>query len=128
MRTKDWRSGSERNGGSNEAELRKGCLFSLVLLWGHRDGCSEKGRESVCFGVLYGALGRAGFLREDFGTGVKVSNLRRLPNRAPVVARSAGPTLHMQEVLTGHTRKSWTQERRKMETNFITGRGREGKT
>jgi hypothetical protein len=58
------RNGSERKGGGNEAETRKGCLFSLVQLWGHGNGCSEIGRESVCL-----FFGRAGFLGEDSALG-----------------------------------------------------------
>ena len=92
-------------------------------------GWAFREREGVCLLLCsVWSPGAGGFSWEGFGTGVKVSNLRRLPNRTTVVARSAGPTLHMQEVLTGHTMKSWTQERCKMETNFITGRGREGRT
>ena len=72
-------------------------------------------RERVClFLCSVWSPGTGGFSWGGFGTGAKVGNLRRLLNRAPVVARSAGPTLHMQEVLTGQTTKSRTQERRKM--------------
>src|SRR5690554_653925 len=92
-RRKDWRSGREKRRGSKAAEGRTGRWF----LW-------------VCYGVrgrVFRDMRRAclpwrtGFLGEDYGTGAKVDNLRGLLNRAPVVARSAGPTINMQEVLTG---------------------------
>ena len=67
-------------------------------------------------------------MRRFHGTEVKVGSLRRLLKGAPVVARSAGPTLHMQGVFIRRTTKSWMQELRKTKTNSITGRGREGGT
>src|SRR5690554_4096966 len=119
-RRKDLRSGREKRKGSKAAEGRTGRWF-LWFCYGVR-GRVFRDMRRACLPW------RTGFLGEDYGTGAKVDNLRRLSKRAPVVARSAGPTIYTQEVFTRQTTKSRTQKQRKKETNFLTGRGRVGRT
>src|SRR5690554_7510645 len=90
-RRKDWRSGREKSRGSKAAEGRTGC-WSLWFCYGVRGRVFREMRRACL-------PWRTGFLGEDYGTGAKVDNLRRLSKGAQGVRRGPGPTTTRQKAL-----------------------------